>query len=486
MAAKPRIKLEWRDGKLAPAARDQMGSSGARFGATGIMAGILPNLVNSKTGLGLGTDHNAQLAFRDIYLGPTELDVVYRNSWVIQKMVDIPVDDMFTPGRTWTGDDEGAIKAMETAEAALRADKAKKSVMKCGTLYGTGLLVVLSADKDPAEELVVDQVTEGSISNLLVLDRWRADIDSWVLDPRMPRYGKPHMYRISPLIHSNEGQFYAHHSRVIRCDGLEALQTEGWSSYERDWGVSRVNSAINEVAREEAMQVGVDHLVQEASVQVMKISGFKEALMSESGRLARDEPTIQELALANSMNKSLFRTIFADSEDETDRIAVNFSGLPDLIERKAVRLASMFDVPVTRFLGVSPGGLNATGDSDTLNYSINLETRRNAWMARDGRRLDQIVARHAGLAEPPDSEWMPIFQVSPEKRAAMFAAQSTAVKEQAEAGNIDENEAREALSRIPEWFGELSPWSDDDIEQMREAINPQPEPPAEGPPAAEE
>ena len=429
--------------------------------------GKAPTLVNEMTGLGGERDHARHLYFRDILMSQGELETLYRSSWAARKAIDIPVEDMWSPGKDWTGDDEGAIKAMEEAEQSLGLYEAVTSAQKAGELFGTALICILSADDDPGEPLDVDKISEGSISNLLVVDRYSCGIAAWVQDPRMPRYGKPWMYQVRTRAaeHEHPGLMHVHHSRVIRCDGVAPLLTEGWSSMERDWGVSSLNASVNEIAREEAMHGGIDQLVQEASIQVMKIDGFKDAVM---GRQDRDDPSLENLAAANSAAKSLYKTLFIDSQDDTQRVQVSFAGLADLVDKKSTRLASMFDIPVTRFLGVSPGGLNSTGDSDALNYAIRLTSQRARFMRRDGLLLDRVVARHAGLAEPPDCEWRPIMRLSPALEAEANAKQAEGVLAALDKGAIMEDEARELLSRISGWYGELKPLTDAEMEEMRQ------------------
>ena len=136
----------------------------------------------------------------------------------------------------------------------------------------------------------------------------------------------------------------------------------------------------------------------------------------------------------------------------------------------------MFDIPVTRFLGVSPGGLNSTGDSDTLNYAIRLTSQRARFMRREGRMLDRVVARHAGLEQPPDCEWQPIMRLSPALEAEANSKQAEWVLGALEKGAIMEDEARELLSKIVNWYGELPPLTDAEIEEMRGIGMPEPAP----------
>ena len=426
-------------------------------------------------------DHSAYLRFVDIVMTQQQLETIYRSSWAAAKAINIPVDDMFTPGRVWTDDDTGRIDAYQAAESALQLHKNLTGAMKAGPLYGEGALIILTVGEDPASELVVENIREGGVANLLAVDRWSMGITAWHSDPTMPNYGLPYMYHVTPRV-GPQMLLHVHHSRVLRFPGVEAPLTEGWNSLERDWGISKLNATINEIAREEAMHVGIDHLIQEASVKVVKVHGVKDAMM---GRQDRDEPSLTQMGQALSTMASLWRTLFMDASDEADRLAVNFQGLAQLVERKAVRLGSMFDIPVTRFLGTSPGGLNSTGDSDTLNYSVGLESKRERFLAHNGRVLFEAVARHAGMDQPPEHEWAPIQQIAPKDRAEMYAKQAEAILGALEKGAILEAEAREKLSMLDQWFGSLDDLDEADLEELRSlGLPPAPEPP-EGDPEPE-
>ena len=95
------------------------------------------------------------------------------------------------------------------------------------------------------------------------------------------------------------------------------------------------------------------------------------------------------------------------------RIAVQFGGLADIMDKFPERVAAALDIPYTRFMGNPPKGMNATGESDQDNYILMMEANREAKL-RDvlGMQLDPILARHAGLKEAPEYEWRSLLELS--------------------------------------------------------------------------
>ena len=131
--------------------------------------------------------------------------------------------------------------------------------------------------------------------------------------------------------------------------------------------------------------------------------------------------------------------------EEFNRVAVNFGGFDKIQQMAAVRLAASADIPYTRFFGQSPGGLNSTGEAHWRDYCAMAEGKRQDKLARNMRRLDEMLARDAGVAEVPDYEWNPLMDIDQAAVALTSKTKAEALKLAAEAGMIDEDNGRKAL-----------------------------------------
>ncbi len=455
-------------------------SQGTGSRANSIHLPIDSNFINFGTGAGTSSDHMSGAAFHDVRLPQAQLEIIYRVSWAAAKMIDIPVDDMFVPGRRWKGENEEAVKAMEEAERALGAHDAMRKAMKAARLYGTGLLIILSKDASPETPLEPTAVRPDSIANLLVVDRWAASIEDWHIDPLLPRYGKPYSYRISPrIIYQGEShQFIVHHSRVLRFDGIRPPLSEGWNHYDRDWGASTLARAINQIGRNEAISVSLNHLLQEASVSIVKIQGFKAALQ---GKPDVDDPPLTMLAQSINMLKSVFRTGFIDREDEAQRLNVAFGGIADIVNGEAQRLAAIADIPMTRFFAQSPAGQNATGDSDWQNYAVRVAAMQEDMLTAPLMILDEVVAKNAGLQKALEYEWTPLRSMTPEEESTVNLNNTQALVAAMTAGGLTEEEFRDRLANM-ELFGELPPMTDQILKKLQRISEGPPDPEPDDPP----
>ena len=419
-------------------------------------------LVNSLTGMGGDSDKGkAGDWVPTLGLSRQKLEIIYGESWAAEKFIDIPVDDMWIRGRRYESDDEAAIRTLEEAEQELHLVDRIADAMKLGRLTGTGMLVLMMGDNVTDTPLEPTQVREGDLTNILVIDRFDAAVDTRTTDPWDVNYGQPEAYRITPSHYSQE--ILVHHSRVIRFDGRQALRSDGWEAYDSTWGLSELVKAMTAISQDAALLNAIAHLVQEASVAVVKVQQFSE--MIDGNNLGIDQPSLTERAVEVNRLRGIFRTMFMDANDEFDRKSIPFGGLPDLVDRLASRLAAIAGIPATRFLSRSPEGLNATGDSDTANYAIHVNSMQTRMLQPQIRPLDIVMARHVGLSEPLEYEWRSLTDLSETDQAAVTLSNIQSLHTVYADNSLTEEEYRKRAEQF-ELFGELGPMPEDLLARM--------------------
>jgi len=403
---------------------------------------------NPATGAGtLGLD-KAESAFwtPTWYWSRQSLQTLYVQSWAAAHFIDIPIDDMFIRWRQW---DSGAdAERMDEQERRYELVDKLARVLKAARLYGTGLLIVVSRDGPMESELRPERVRPDDVSHLLVFDRFSATVRAWDIDPLSPTYGEALVYDIFP---TTGRPFGVHHSRVFRFDGVRPLGDDGFTIYDRQWGVSAVVPVIIALIQDQAGASAAGQLMQIASMDVVKMMGFRDAL---AGQQELDDPSPEDVGEKMNVLKSVYRTVFMDSDDDFERQAVSFAGLPEMLDRMARRLAAAAQIPATRFWGQSPVGMNATGESDMVNYAESVMAMQERMLSAPLQRLDTILARSAGLREAPTYEWLPLTDLSESERIKNLKTKIDALNVAINAGIIDEDEARRALDG-DEFLGEL-------------------------------
>ena len=400
---------------------------------------------NPLSGAGYGADKGAHSFFvPTLHHSRQQLETIYVESWAAGKFIDIPVDDAWIRGRAFEGDD---AELMHLAERRHDVVGRVARAMKMGRLFGTGLLVMITREAPLDESLVLERVRNGDLISLMPIDRYDAQVETVDSDFYSPTYGQPLTYRIRDTV-------MIHASRVLRFDGIRPLGA-GWSAgYASEWGVSELVPVMTAISQDAGTAQGIAHLAQEASMLVVKMQGFREALIGE--RLGDPEDlTPAQLGERMNLDKSLYRTIFTDIDSDISRITVAWTGLPELLDRFALRLAAGADIPGTRFFGQSPLGMNATGESDMRNYALRVAAMQERMLTEPLARLDAVLARDVGLSEPPLYRWLSLMDLSEADQAAVSKTRAEAVGLALSNNLLDEDEGRAALSGDA-LFGELS------------------------------
>ena len=261
-------------------------------------------------------------------------------------------------------------------------------------------------------------------------------------------YQQPMSYMIS----TEGAHFEVHESRVLRFDGIKPVDdfVGGHKGTTKIGGIPVLSPILRTITQHEATTSAVAHLVQEMSIPVIKLENFQETMASmnatSAGAAGSDlEVSPQKYAETINHYKSNFKTMFLGKNDEMTRLAVQFSGIKDIFDHMVLCLAAAADIPATRFFGKSPAGMNATGESDMMNYAIMVAAQQVRMLTKPLFKLDQVLARDAGLQIPPSYRWQPMVQVSDKEQAEAIQIVSQAVMNNLASGTMDEMEGRKVL-----------------------------------------
>lgn len=92
------------------------------------------------------------------------------------------------------------------------------------------------------------------------------------------------------------------------------------------------------------------------------------------------------------MSRSVSRSILLDAEDEDfRRDSYSFTGIPEILEKMMLRLASAARIPVCLLMGQAPAGMNATGESDTRFFYDQVRAEQEALKSKLEHLIKIIV-----------------------------------------------------------------------------------------------
>lgn len=370
---------------------------------------IADSLTNLVANMAIGNSKSVHDQFGVRLLNDTELEAMYRGEGIPRKVVDLPVTDLMRPWRSWQATKE-QITTIEDAEKRHKVRAKLKLAMELGRLYGGAALIIGADTGNPGLPLNPAAVKKGGLKYLTVAHRRQISPFDLNRDPISPFYGEPINYQIaSPMTGSVE----IHPSRVIRFIGKPRPDidnnTDGWG----DSILQVVYSALLAAAR---THTGIAELVHEAKVDVIRVDGLSGDLSTEAGT-----KNLSKRFAAMNMLKSINNITLLDKDDEWDRKQTTFAGLPDVMMAFMQVVAGVTDIPLTRLLGTSAKGLNATGEGDEKNYHQMLDSIREDDLRPKLELLDEILWRDATGAVPKDVffTFNPLAQMTDTERAAL-------------------------------------------------------------------
>lgn len=339
-----------------------------------------------------------------------ELNALYRTNWLAGKVVDIVAEDMTREWRDFEGDIKPEIIEMlidEETRLGLRG--AFEEATKWSRLYGTSF-IVLSVDDglNPDKPLDVDNLKEGSLKHIKVIDRHQIDASEQIptTNPLDPNFGLPEYYRFK------EASTRIHHTRMIRFDAVRLPFDElRRNNYFSDSVLDRLYDAITNF---DTAANSAASMIYETNVDVVKVKGLMRYLESS----AQETLLRKRFALASQL-KSFNNMLLMDQEEDFNTKHNSFSGLPDLLDRFGKFLAAASDIVATRLLGTSASGLNATGEGDLKNYYDMLRSKQNSIFRPKLDYIDKIIVKHLGLDVNQDYTYSfkSLFQITPKEQS---------------------------------------------------------------------
>lgn len=399
------------------------------MGVVSYMGDSLKNLVAN---LGTPRDKAAGSFYAQTYLSDAEAMNAYRGAWLPQKIVDIPALDACRNWRAWNAEAE-QISAIEAEETRLGVRGKVLEALVKARLFGGAAIYIGTGDADPMKPLDPARIGKGGIKHLNVLSRkilQAGEIDS---DPESALYGLPSHYTIT----SKTGQARIHPSRLVRFIGAPHPDLESATGQEAGWGDSVLLAITQAIKQADGTSANIASLVFEAKIDVIKVPGLMQNLAGDG---EYQQQLLNRLTLAATA-KGINGTLMLDSEEDYQQKSASFATLPEIMMAFLQQVSGAADIPMTRLLGQSPGGMNASGDSDIRNYYDRIKAMQELSVGPAMAVLDECLIRSA-LGDRPSEvfyDWRSLWQVTNKERADIGKVTADTIKTLADTRLIPED-----------------------------------------------
>jgi hypothetical protein len=392
---------------------------------------LYDGLSNLSTGLGGNKDKSSWNKWNHSgkNLDHVALSARYREDWLSQKVCQIVPQDLTREWRKF--ESESAEEADQDFEVA----KMFREAYKWARLYGTSF-IVLDIDDGRTTDKPVNwkRLKPGCLRSMMVVDRTRI-VAMGVIDqmPMSTTFGMPDHYQFvnqpTPI----------HKDRLIRFEGTEL------PIYERQRNLWYSDSILiplmNQIDNFHTTSYAAAQMVQEANTDVIHVEGLAGILESDQGTAAM----IQRFS-EWKMIKSNFAVSILDSTEEYEQKSIQLSGVKDLIWEYLKMVSASVGIPATRFLSASPDGMNATGESDLVNYVETLQGFHKSIFDPRLKPVDVLLAAHYGLPEEEFKyEWGCIFPESAAQKAIRVKDKSESIAMLCDAGVLSREAGLEEL-----------------------------------------
>jgi len=369
---------------------------------------------NVQTGQGYAaTDKGASSYFaQPVTLSEHEIVQLYEGDGLAARIIDLPAQEAVRQGVRVVTDDATLADEIDDWMASLEYADGHHGLLQAlerwerwRDLFGGSALVLITDEPDtrkplrPGERLTrVRCLSRHQLqhTDLRGGDPMSGEPAHWQL------VGSARVFHRSRLIFNGRGEMPVH-----------LRQRQGWSvpAYVQCWqalvGCGTVDSAVPTI-----MSMFL--------TPVQSVKGFAKLL--REGKIADVFALLGHEQLMQSMHK--VRVIDADGEDYKIQ-TTSVAGLAEIMDRMPERVAAARGIPLTLLQGRSPGGLNATGESDARFFydSIKAKIQEGRMTPALRRVLDVAFADASGptggkIPQRYKIEWAPLYQEDAAQTAA--------------------------------------------------------------------
>lgn len=377
---------------------------------------------NLFTGLGGKADKKSHTKARpDGFLLDAELETIYADDGLGANIIDFLPEDMMKHG--WHYEFKNQKEGLEDLSKeyddffeSISANNKITNALKWARLYGGGVLLIGAFDGNELDQPLNIRAIK-KFENLKFIPRNNIMYGTieWQMDPAQERYGMPEVYPLTFRIGEDFIVKRVHWTRVIELHGIE-IPTSQASLIPPDyryWGLSelqRVQDKLKDVA---GAFGSLSNLLHELSIGKYKFRDLADILAAPDG-----DKLIQKRLQSMDLMKSTFHSLIMDTDEDYIRENASFTGIPEVMYQFFMLICSASGYPMTRLFGVSPAGLNSTGDGDTYRYYDKVESEQKTKLLPILYRLTYIYSEWRKI-EKPKIEFNPLEQMTEKEQAEL-------------------------------------------------------------------
>jgi len=342
---------------------------------------------NTMTGLGkITADKNVHTEIgvaeilTDEYL--SQIDI---SEGLAGRIVSVIPEDGIRNGYTLYNDKDGKLEK-ELAQRGF--NQAVLQAWKYARLYRGGLVVAVTPNGTLEEPLPKTNPGEikfrvYSAARITVME---SDINR---DPKSPYFEDVELFRIRT---KSGVEMNVHRNRCMVFKGEQAPDYNA-SNLEltyQYWGLSALQKAWNKIKYYGSSEQGIANAMQEFSVGKYTLENLA-SILAMNNKEAIDKIIVRLEAM--NLSKSIMNAVLLGKNEKYERDNITFAGIPEILDRQMMSIASVTGIPVTKLFGRSAAGLNATGENDLRQYYDDVRNDQISMLKPEMNRMINYIGK---------------------------------------------------------------------------------------------
>lgn len=378
--------------------------------------------MNLFTGLGTKADKTKSTrAVPTGFLTDAEKEIIYADDGLGARIVDLLPEDMMKQGWHYVFENEkegfdNYTKIYNHVFKEIRANYKIAQALKWARLYGGALILLGVYDGESLDQpLNLNKIN--NFENLKIIPRNNVMYGTmeFQMNPKLPHYGQVEYYPVTFYTGRQYQMQRVHYSRVIEIKGIEIPSSEASliPMEFRYWGLSvfqRIQDRLKELGSSFS---SLANLLDELTIGKYKYKDLAQIMSSDDGG-----ELVQKRLQAMDLMKSVFHSVLLDTDESFERDTLSFGGVSDVMYQFMMMTSAATGYPMTKLFGISPGGLNSTGEADMYQYYDMVKAKQETELLPIIERLVKIISEWQKIPEP-EIVFNPLEQMTEKEQAEL-------------------------------------------------------------------
>ena len=378
----------------------------------------------------------------------------YKSNGFAATVVDLPVADAFRDGGfeidsdTLTPDE---ISELEEKMSDCNDVEVLKDCLRWGRLYGGGLILV-NTDQNPDTPFNPETI-KGKQVEFLAVDRWQCY-------PLATSLYLAKEFMLQDNLRGEDGNnIIFDKSRVFYYTGK--TQPYFIRNMLQGWGASVFEDVIPQLNQYLKANSVILELLDEAKIDILKIAGLSELLLSPGGESAVRRRV--DIAAANKNYKSM---LTMDAQDDYDQKQLSFGSIDAMLEKIFLLICSCLRIPYSKIFGRGASGFSS-GEDDLENYNAMISSEIRVPATKILKQMIDIRCFQLFGRKIPDLtiKWKPLRVMSEKDQQEITTSKINGYIQLLQAGILSPKQVAEKLA-----VEEIVALSDEEIEALSDEV----------------